>query len=51
MGAKQKLNSIHMLGGLAVAALVGGMTGSWIVFLIVAAVLWGTAINSGDIRR
>jgi hypothetical protein len=51
MGAKQKLNSIHGLSVLAVAGLIGGMTGSWAVFLIVAVVLWVAAVSSGGIRR
>ena len=51
MGAKQKLNSLHTSSVLVVAALFGGMTGSWAVFLIVAAVLWVAAVSSGDIRR
>jgi hypothetical protein len=51
MGAKQKLNSIHTFAVLAVAGLIGGMTGSWSVFAIVAGVLWLAAVNSGDIRR
>ena len=51
MGAKQKLNSFHTLSVLVFAALFGGMTESWAVFLIVAAVLWVAAVSSGDIRR
>jgi hypothetical protein len=51
MGAKQKLNSIHTLAVLAVAGLIGGITGSWAVFAIVAAALWLAAVNSGEIRR
>jgi len=51
MGAKQKLNSIYTLGVLAVAALIGAMADSWLVFLIVAAVLWAAVTNSGEIRR
>jgi hypothetical protein len=51
MGAKQKLNRFHTLSVLVVAGLFGGMTESWTVFLIVAAVLWVAAVSSGDIRR
>jgi hypothetical protein len=50
VAAKKKLNSAHATGALAVAAVVGGLTGSWIVFAVTAVVLVGAAIYSGDIR-
>ncbi len=50
MGAKQKLNSASALGALLIAAIIGGLTGSWTVFVIVAIVLIATAIHSGEIR-
>jgi hypothetical protein len=50
MGAKEKLNSVHIIGGLGMAGLLGLMTGSWAVFAVAGAVLIGAAIHSGEIR-
>jgi len=50
MGARNKLNSASVHGALAVAALVGAVTGSWGVFLLASAVLVATSLHSGDIR-
>jgi hypothetical protein len=32
MSAKRKLNAAHLLGALVLAGLLGGLTGSWLVF-------------------
>ncbi len=50
MGARQKLNSAAILGSLLVAAVIGWITGSWIVFVIAALILVGLSLHSGDIR-
>jgi len=49
-GARQKLNSAYVTGSLFVAGIVGLATRSWIVFLIVAAVLIAGGFNDGTIR-
>ena len=51
MPAKEKLNAANFLGSLLVAALVGGLTNSWIVFAIALAALLIANIHAGDIRR
>jgi len=48
--ARDKLNSSHVIGVVAFAAILGAMTGSWLVFLLTAGILTYLAINSGDIR-
>jgi predicted PurR-regulated permease PerM len=45
MSAKHKLNTTATLGSLALAAIVGGMTG-----VVVAVVLLAIAVESGEIR-
>ncbi len=50
MGARQKLNSAHIIGSIIVAAMIGGLVGSFGIFVIAAVVLIAGAIESGDIR-
>jgi len=50
MSAKQKLNSMNALGSLALAAIIGGLAGSWAVFVLAAVVLIALAVESGEIR-
>jgi len=50
LGARTKLNSVYVLGSLAVAAIIGAVAGSWIVFAIVSAVLIGCSVSDGGIR-
>ena len=50
LSARQKLNGIYVLGSLAVAGIVGGLSGSWIVFLIVGGLLIGCSLSDGSIR-
>lgn len=50
MGARTTLNGIHVTGALAVAAIFGAMTESWLVFVISLGVLIGLKIHSGAIR-
>jgi hypothetical protein len=48
--AKHKLNSIYLIAALVVAAIVGAMTESFLVFLITAGVLIGCALHDRSIR-
>ena len=50
MGARQKLNQHHVIGSLSVGAIIGGLAGSWLVFVAVAAVLIAGSIHAGEIR-
>ena len=50
LGARTKLNSVHVCGSLAVAGVIGAVAGSWIVFAIVSAVLIGCSVGDGGIR-
>ena len=50
MTARQKLNRFHVIGSLGMAAIVGGLTGSWLVFGVVAAALIAGSIHAGEIR-
>ena len=50
MGARDKLNRHHIVGSIGLAAVIGGLTGSWIIFGVVAAALVATGICNGDIR-
>jgi hypothetical protein len=49
--AKHKLNAAHVNGALMIAAVLGVLTQSWLVFLIAAAVLIATSIQDGSIRK
>ena len=51
MGAKQKLNSSNFISAIVIAAIVGGIFGSWAVFFISAVVLIAASCHSGDIRQ
>ncbi|MGE3410526.1 MAG: hypothetical protein AB7I37_27345 [Pirellulales bacterium] len=50
MGARKKLNVAVVNGTLIVAAGLGLVTQSWIVFLAAAAIGVGCSLHSGDIR-
>ena len=50
MGARQKLNSIHILGAVGAAGLLGLITGSWAVAAITGAVIVSLSLHKGDIR-
>ena len=50
MGARHKLNQVHLLGAAGVAAVVGLLTQSWAAFFIALALLVGGAIYAGDVR-
>ncbi|MCA8984803.1 MAG: hypothetical protein R3C12_21165 [Planctomycetaceae bacterium] len=50
MGARQRLNSIHIHIAIAISAMIGLACQSWTVFLLSCLVLIGVGIHSGDIR-
>ena len=50
MGARQQLNSVYVLIALVIAAVIGAVAQSWVVFAVAAAVLIGSLVNSADIR-
>jgi hypothetical protein len=51
VSAKHKLNSAHLLGALLVAGLFGGISGSWLVFLVALVALLLAGYHAGEIRR
>lgn len=50
MGAREKLNTNHIIGALGTAGLLGLVTGSWLLAVLAGVVLVGAAIHSGDVR-
>ena len=50
MGARTKLNQIHLLGAVGVATIVGVLVQSWTAFFVAVAVLVGGSIYGGDVR-
>ena len=48
--ARKKLNSASVFGALLVAALIGGITGSWLMFFLAGGVLLSLSLYTGDIR-
>jgi len=50
MGARQKLNAAYFHGSLLLAAVVGGLAQSWLVFFITVAVLLGLNLYAREIR-
>jgi hypothetical protein len=50
MGARTKLNALHVTGCLAVAALVGGLASSWAAFVATFAILAASDLLLGNIR-
>jgi hypothetical protein len=51
LGAKQKLNSAYLLWAFLLAAVAGGSTQSWPVFLVVLGVVVLANVVAGNIRR
>jgi hypothetical protein len=50
MSARQKINVAYIQGGLIVAAVVGALAQSWVIFAITAATLIGLSLLGGEIR-
>lgn len=50
MGARQKLNQAHIIAALVIAAVIGAVTQSWIMFWIAAIIAVGSSFHAGGIR-
>lgn len=50
MGARHKLNQVHLFGAVAVAAIIGVLIQSWAAVFIVGAVLIVGSIYDGGVR-
>ena len=48
--SREKLNFNHVVGSVAVAAMFAALTGSGVVFIVVAGVMIAKSLASGDIR-
>ena len=48
--SRDKLNSIYGICAIAVAAVFGAITGSWVLSVLIAAGLFGVFIQTGQIR-
>ena len=48
--SRDKLNAIYAVGAIGVAAVFGAISGSWLLFLLVAVGLVGVFIQTGQIR-
>lgn len=51
MGAKRKLNAAYVNGAILSAALVGWLSGSWFLGMVVFAVTLGGSLAAGGIRK
>jgi len=47
--SKDKLNAFHITGSFGVSALLGLLTGSWIVLLVMSCLLIGSSLLPGGI--
>lgn len=50
MGARTRLNTLYVMFALATAAVIGGVTSSWNVFLIAAVISLGLMFSDSRIR-
>jgi len=50
MGPRRKFNSVQIQMAILIAAIVGIVFNSWLLFVIALAVWIGLAVNSRDIR-
>jgi hypothetical protein len=50
LGAREKLNRVHAIGSLGVAALLGLASGSVAIFVLAGVVMIGVSVYSGEIR-
>lgn len=48
--SRDKLNSFHLMGSIGIAATVAAVSGSWLLFLLVAVALITAAVISGEVR-
>ena len=50
LNARTKFRSAHVVGGLIVAAIVGGLANSWPAFFVVTAIVLDLSFYDGSIR-
>lgn len=50
MGARHKLNRAHFFGSLLLAGIVGGLTQSWLLFVLALLVSLAGNLYAGEIR-
>lgn len=50
MGARRKLNAANVNAALVIAGLIGGLSGSWVVFGVALTGLLVSGVLAGDIR-
>ena len=50
LSARKKLNAIYAGSSVAVAAIIGALAGSWVVFAVAVAVLIACSLAGDDIR-
>ena len=49
--SRDKLNAMHLLGSIGIAAMFAALAGSWPLFIVVTVALVGTSLFTGEIRR
>ena len=50
MSARTKLNAVMLGGGLLVAATIGAISNSWLIFAIVAIITGVLMVHAGEVR-
>lgn len=50
MGARSKLNAMHLQMSLMIAGILGIAFSSWWVFIVALAAMIGLAVQAGDVR-
>jgi len=48
--SRDKLNAIYAIGAIGIAAVFGAISGSWLLFILIAGGLLGVFISTGQIR-
>lgn len=48
--SRDKLNSMHLLGSIGIAAIIAMLAKSWVLFVVIAGALVLTSLYSGEIR-
>jgi FtsH-binding integral membrane protein len=48
--SRDKLNALHLLGSIVIAAIFAALAGSWPLFIVVTAALVGCSLLTGEIR-
>ena len=48
--SRDKLNAIYAIGAIGLAAVFGAISGSWVLFILIAAGLLGVFFSTGQIR-